>query len=466
LDGTNISIQPLLIRRKDRSKLFFKKIFEDSTHKKDHLTSFSYDQLLFLLLIVMLFHPSIVTPYRSLPTESDACDNYDLCFSNSDESSSSVWLELAPGVSSHDSHNVHNVEMNPKQPSSVMTSTLRSSISTHDAAHSHSSIFQSKLFFFLGATCQTIISIWDYRITTTGTYYYVYVYDDTVYDVNTVTVYSFTDRLYYVLFTLGPALYVCNAILDIRGSLGWQGNSMYHTNSTNSGWFVTAATFFGLGALCQIYSTVLDDVYEQEDAWCDDSYLLQTAEGRRWITSNYKMTTLSMHLYLLSGILHLFALRHACGCCGHHLAQPGPIDDMNVRNSSTWMIASRLAFCGTLLFVVGTLMDCFISWIYDPQTLRGIYSIFPALDIVVLAKVDVTSSILWNASAVLYLLAHRMVYHRYDGSSKVPDCWHSIETRTMTGTIDNSESERTISFSTLHIEESTPLVDECGTMCQ
>jgi hypothetical protein len=413
----------------------------------------------------MLFHPSIVTPYRRLSTESEDDHNYTSVCSNHDGSSSSVLLEMSPSASSPESR---NFATNPKQTSSVRTSTLWSSTPTDDAAHFHPSTFYANLLFFLGATCQTIISIWDYRITTKGAFVYVYgddvtgleyIWDNANDDPNNGTEYhfnSFTNKLYYILFTLGPVLYVCNALLDIRGSLAWRGNPIYQATSTNSGWFLIAATLFGMGAVCQIYSTVLDDVYEQEDAWCDDTYLLETAAGRQWFTSNYKMKTISMHLYLLSGLLHLQALRCVYCCCCYHPSPPGRVD---MRPSSTLVMVSRLVMCGKLLFVVGALMDCLISWIYDPQTLRGIYSIFPALDAVMLGKLDVTSSFLWNAGAVLYLMAQMMTYHRYGCSCKVTTGWHSTVTPTRTETMEVG----TTSSLTLHIEESVPVVDESGT---
>jgi hypothetical protein len=458
-DGTKYFAFHQVNLSKKKFKIFIR------VSKKMVVSHVSQIEQLLLSFVAMLFHPSIVTPYRSLSTGSDDDDNCTLAISTSDGSSTSIWLELSPVVPSHDSSYFGK---NPNQTSSVMTSTLWSSIPTKDAARIHSAAFYSKLLLFLGATCQTIISIWDYRITTTTPFYYVYVYDDNVsMNISTeYTVYSFTDRLYYILFTLGPALYVGNAILDIRESLSSQVGPPHQAIVTKSGWLLAAATLFGVGALCQIYSTVLDDVYEQEDAWCDDTYLLQTAEGRQWFTSNYKMTTLSMHLYLLSGFLHLFALRHTCCRWGYNSNTTHTIDETEMSHSSTTqMLASQLVLCGTLLFVVGTLMDCLISWIYDPQTLRGIYSIFPALNYVVLGRVDVTSSILWNAGAVLYLLAHRMEYHRYDCSSRVPAGWDLLtETRTTTGTIVNSVT--TTTSSKLRMEESAPLVDESGTMCE
>ncbi|KAL3922670.1 MAG: hypothetical protein SGILL_002084, partial [Bacillariaceae sp.] len=194
-------------------------------------------------------------------------------------------------------------------------------------------------------------------------------------------------------------------------------------------WGLVVAIVFGLGAICEIYSTVLDDVYEDADDFDDDHYLIKVENRRKWFVSNYKMTTIAMHLYLLSGIIQLISQRkshrgsHVAVCCGggenrkRRRSEMDPeADHTNMPSgdltySSVDFFAAWITMVGTLLFVLGTLIDCTISYIYDPQVLNEIdHNKIVTINDVVLAHCDVTSSIFWNIDAILYIVADVLVY--------------------------------------------------------
>jgi hypothetical protein len=331
----------------------------------------------------------------------------------------------------------------------------------------------SNLFFLAGACCQTFISLWDWKSAVDEANGLV---DDD--DDDGVYVYTFSDKAYYVLYTLGPLLYLCNSIVDIRWAMAFlsfpslscccfnrnqatiaptenfedfhpllanedhstHGNAAISASisatsmSTSTSvemeerwWGLVVAIVFGLGALCEIYSTVLDDVYEDADDYDDDHYLIKIEKRRKWFVSNYKMTTIAMHLYLLCGIIQLISQRkshrgsHFAVCCGgakRRQQQDGTDDDhdrQTTRLSFVDSFAIWIMMIGTLLFIIGTLMDCVISYIYDPQVLHEIDR-NKAINVndVVLAICDVTSSIFWNVDAILYIVADVLVYRLYD----------------------------------------------------
>jgi len=287
----------------------------------------------------------------------------------------------------------------------------------------------SNMFFFAGACCQTIMSVWDLRgaiADANGEND-----DDSTDDDNYV--YTTSDKVYYFLYTLGPFLYLLNACTEIRWALAYWNCPSCCSQSEAVTEAVTVSTgerddiangsgsvssystepaevsreecwrelmggiIFGVGALFEIYSTLLDDVYEDADDYDDDAYLLKVARKRGFFVSNYKMNMVAMHLYLLSGILDLVSHRR------------GQSRRWNLSDSESF--SAFIMFLGTLFFVIGTCMDAVLSYFYDPEFMHGIDP-HGRLDIsdLALARSDLTSSILWNLDAICYIIADILIY--------------------------------------------------------
>jgi hypothetical protein len=255
-------------------------------------------------------------------------------------------------------------------------------------------------------------------------------YDDD-WDCDDDYVYTIADKTWYVFYSLGPFLYIMNAIVDVKwltahGASIWQWkfwcpwcrrnddssveienlelqgpyqhivdddssyssiDSIETSYGTEIAWQLVAAFIFGLGAFFEFYSTFLADYYEDEDDWDDDEYLIEMENQRKWYVSNYKIDFLAMHLYFLSGLIMLIAQRNSyrsgCkfGCCLGDLrrlffgSQDG--DDQAERDSdapdennpteSSNQLAEFLMFLGTLLFVCGTFLDVSIAYMSDPK---------------------------------------------------------------------------------------------------
>jgi len=236
----------------------------------------------------------------------------------------------------------------------------------------------SNALFLVGGIIQTYTSIVDLKSAkeeTMGDDDW----DDDDWDGDDDYVYTIADKTWYALYSLGPFLYIINAVVDVKwlaahGASIWQwkfwcpwcrrddnssveieyselqGSSQHivavetdNTQDTSDydddessyssvdtlgtaygteiAWQLVAALVFGLGAFCEFYSTFLADHYEDIDDATDDEYLIAMENKRKWYVSNYKIDFLAMHLYLLSGIIMLIAQRNSyrSGCkfgCG------------------------------------------------------------------------------------------------------------------------------------------------------
>ncbi|KAL3910176.1 MAG: hypothetical protein SGARI_002254, partial [Bacillariaceae sp.] len=361
---------------------------------------------------------SWVTRPQPVPTEEDAKQQ------SAEDDDDSLESLLMPDGSIANRSSEHNLSIR----SDASSESSQSSWSADDYLDLKYSL-SSNIFFLAGACCQTFVSVWDLLSA-------IYDSDDDD-DDDGVYIYTFSDRAYYFMYTLGPTLYLFNSLVDIRWSMAFltfpnpfkyccadtkvaaiattqdenapqdteersmDGNTASSSSCSRSSsvsgveleerwWGLVVAIVFGLGAVCEIYSTILDDVYEDADDYDDDSYLVNQASKLKWFLSNYKITAVSMHLYLLSGVIQLISQRkshrgsHVAFCCNDggggggrsrvH-GEPGPGDDSAAKGSvcaSPHTFAIWIMMVGTILFVTGTLMDCIISYIYDPQVLNDI----------------------------------------------------------------------------------------------
>lgn len=356
----------------------------------------------------------------------------------------------------------------------------------------------SNLCFFIGACIQTYTSIVDLKDAKEAALEddddWDDDYDDDKWDdeyddddwCDDDYVYTVADKSYYVLYSIGPLLYIINALIDVRwlkeqAAYQWsclrgdnssvqpenseQQQVQYHriievhTNNTEdmntfdddgscsassvdtsykteANWQLVAAVVFGIGALFEFYSTFLDDYYQDEDEWDDDAYLIKMENKRKWYVSNYKIDTIGMHLYLLSGVIMLIAQRNSYrsgwqfGCCFRDIRREcfsGQQDDEDEQSrdipvstnptESSNRLAQLLMFLGTILFVCGTLLDCTISWMSDPAVR---HDVDPTnnLNEMTLSIFDLISSLLWNVDAVLYICADVLLYSLHKKGSK------------------------------------------------
>jgi len=225
----------------------------------------------------------------------------------------------------------------------------------------------SNLFFFVGASIQTYTNLVDLKSAQADWM----LDDDDAWDDDAGDDYviTATDKVWYVMYSLGPFLYIVNACIDARWSmeyLAWSylwswwcscfrntsnnnisssqnstpqqegdyyqriqeieevedtgadndSSSSYFTDQSSLSsnyeseacWQVVVAVIFGLGAVFEFYSTFLDDHYEdQDDGYDDDTYLIANESKRKWYVSNYVTNFIGMHLYLLSGVIELLS---------------------------------------------------------------------------------------------------------------------------------------------------------------
>jgi hypothetical protein len=367
--------------------------------------------------------------------------------------------------------------------------------------------FISNFMFLAGASIQTYTSIIDLKESRS----YALMDDDGGDDdyVNT-----FSDKMYYVLNSLGPFLYILNACIDIRWQLDLTSTPLSWLSSVSSWswcrcrfarsqeesttspdnintrdltmeeeeqqqqyqevgktfdsnnddddddeislstiqstitssfestyttyWGLLTAFIFGIGAIFELYSTFLDNHYADADDWDDDTYLIKEEMKRPWYVSNYKIGFIGMNLYLLSGIVELLAQRksYRSGCnismiCCHQdeqkpIKKPKSVELESTLSSSSSSsslspdkITKTLLFLGTFLFVCGTLLDCTIALLYDPEARHDLDpNKIVIIDDVVLDTCSLISSLLWNVDAVLYIIADILLYSLHKEDSK------------------------------------------------
>lgn len=374
-----------------------------------------------------------ITPYRYLSAREEGVDDDGSSSFDPEGSSSSLLLEMSSSKSFESSSKDMHRGDSSMTPTNLFSPSVVVAGSKSTLGRSTTTISLANLLFFVGACCQTITTVWDWTsdktATDNGTYIEYYYDDDNgdnaggnddvygyIYNNDDATkaaaaattttttttpspaaVYLASDQLHYFLFTLGPVLYLGVALLQMRRSM--QKMSTYCNCASSSGhsgssspWLgLMAAMIFGMAAMCEIYSTILDDVFQTEDSWIDDAYHSQLAANRPWFASNYKMTMIAMHLYLVSGMMYFESLRRP----QQSLLSTTPVD-------TSIMKITYIRLSGTLLFMVGTLMDCLLTYIDDPQTLHGADV---SHNYLFLDKFNAISSILWNVAAGMFVLA-------------------------------------------------------------
>jgi hypothetical protein len=280
----------------------------------------------------------------------------------------------------------------------------------------------SNLLFFAGAFCQFVVAAWDlkYAEVTAVVNATAVVVDDGNY------IMTRTDEASYLFYTLGPLLYFCKAILDIR-------RSIQSPSRKNNRWNIVAGVIFCLGATFAIYDSILYDAHEDQDDADDDNYLLAVAASRTWFGSEFRMNEIATHLYLISGAIYL-SLHTGC----FH----GWQQTLNI-TAPPLALAYRILICGTMLFVLGAIMDAILAYFYDPETLDKINhdDAIPATDLG-LAKASVASAIPWTLAPIMYILVdvlvqHYLKEHTHNYAVTSPDFLSSEVVRNVNDRIEN-----------------------------
>lgn len=206
--------------------------------------------------------------------------------------------------------------------------------------------------------------------------------------------------------------------------------------SSEQVWDLLVAGLFGMGALFEFYNTFLDDKYEEEQDWQDDTYLIKMENKRPWYASNYKINLVGMHLYLLSGLIELLSQRNSyrSGCniscdirrlfLGRAYNEDSDSSKSTSSSESSSQSSNRTAqlfmFMGTFLFVCGALFDCTIAFLNDPAILHDVDPTKSIINLneVTLATCDSISSLLWFVDAILYIMADILLYSLHKKDSK------------------------------------------------
>ena len=301
-------------------------------------------------------------------------------------------------------------------------SSSSSSSSSESLAHPEDMKYSlcSNLLFLVGASIQTYLAIWDVVDATADA-------ADSAEedDKNAATEYldDFLDhdvssRVYYLLNSMGPFLFILNAIVDVKwattlppsrdGGLELHGHissvfrglpfravlnreeGAYTVEADVLGklWDLASAVTFGLGASLEFYGTFFDD---------DDP---NAVHAKGFFLTGYRVNMIAMHIYLISGLLAVHKDRSL-------ICYPGG------------SIARRLIACGMMLFLMGSILDCVISYLYDPELVSN-----NILSELTLSWCNLSSNLLWNVDAIFYVMADCLLFSVHE--TKVFRPCHSV----------------------------------------
>jgi hypothetical protein len=190
-------------------------------------------------------------------------------------------------------------------------------------------------------------------------------------------------------------------------SVSASSNSSDSVTETERRWELAASVIFGLGAILETYSTLLDDVYDSDDDDDDGGKKLAALTSGvllPWFMTYGVINVASMHLYLLCGLVELYMQRKSLSLSTfqNFFSAEGSYDSY--------------IFVGIIFFVMGTLLDCTMSFLFENDIVTNEF---------VLAKCDLASAILWNVCAPLYLMADLILLHEYYGDDDL-NMYHSI----------------------------------------
>jgi len=283
----------------------------------------------------------------------------------------------------------------------------------------------SNVLFLVGASIQTGMAIWD---VTNAFYDENYgpdddqpdeVMDDGHLNDDPTTDNKSSRMLYNVLNSAGPFVFIGNAMVDVLWALTLppaadgrgQHRSAWAAFRNLPLWdmmirrqhdvqveeeimekfldFATGVTF-GIGAVLEFYSTFFDDGDDDDsDITVISSPVVHNNQQHLAAKRYYKVNMIAMHTYLISGLLVVHKDRSL-------LCYPGG------------SLARRLIACGMILFLMGSILDCVISYLFNPALVASSHNAI--ITDVTLALCNLCSTLLWNANAILYVTADILVF--------------------------------------------------------
>ena len=222
----------------------------------------------------------------------------------------------------------------------------------------------SNALFLIGSVLQIIPAIWDLRVCR------LYGDDDNAADDDDDESWTVSDYAHYYMATAGAMMYILNALADLAQARSEQSPPAGRLHAGGGRWEVWAALSFGAGAVLEFacYAVLGDD-----------------EEGPAYVAT----MIVSMHIYLLSGILALRGQGLRCRSCAG-------------RCSSSSALVGLFMEGGAFLFLLGCLIDVSLSWLSNPQLL--------ALSPTILAWGNLASTLTWLLDAVLYVSADCILY--------------------------------------------------------
>ena len=307
----------------------------------------------------------------------------------------------------------------------------------------------SNLLFLVGASIQTYVAIWDVADATAAA---ASTDPATENDDKSASIDFMDDifdhddlssRIYYLLNSMGPLLFIVNAIVDIKfattlrplptGDSGRNTTTTINHSNTREGmqgriysvlsdllhggvmdreegisethimekmWDLASAITFGVGATLEFSGTLFDDDDEENAAADEGSYF-----------PSYIVNMLSMHIYLISGLIATHKDREL-------ICYPGG------------SIARRLIACGMMLFLMGSILDCVISYLYNPILAHD-----HILSDLSLSWCNLLSTLLWNVDAIFYVMADFLLFSLYNtrAFTTCRSCWAWIRERRRRG---------------------------------
>jgi hypothetical protein len=174
--------------------------------------------------------------------------------------------------------------------------------------------------------------------------------------------------LYYVVSVLAPLNYVVDAVLQLADLPIAESGHLQKGFHDKPILEVGVQLTFGAAAVCDLMSSL---IYREESP-----------------SSSYDFTIAAVHWYLVNGILMLSAKQLSC------------------RSRST-----RLSLIGDVLFLIGSVIDVFLSYFFNTRTSEAIWRL------VSIGKVVTT--LLWLIDSILYILAN--IYEEEDDDEEEQD---------------------------------------------
>ena len=272
----------------------------------------------------------------------------------------------------------HDARSTSSSSSSSSSSSAWSCFSPSNRSHADNMDMRYSMMcnglFFLGSAMQTTYAIWDIRAV--GEYEGFDDDDAAPGDDG----WTSQDKEYFYINMAGMVMFMLNAAVElawVRASRKYRpGEGRFGDDPKLDAW---SAAAFGLAAILEFASSI---------SWTDDTPSPIVAH----------VNMLSMHVYLLSGVLTLKGQGMSCSLCR--------ISSIFLcREESPTTLARTLMELGGILFLCGCSVDVIMSWLYDPEISN--------ISAATLSWGNLVSALLWLIDSILYTLSECILYRLY-----------------------------------------------------